>query len=85
MFRSASQSAGRNAMGVLLTGMGDDGARGLLEMRQAGSHTVAQDEDSSVVFGMPKEAIQRGAAVKVLALGKVANEITTYGRMAGSK
>jgi two-component system, chemotaxis family, protein-glutamate methylesterase/glutaminase len=85
MFRSASQSAGRNAMGVLLTGMGDDGARGLLEMRQAGSHTVAQDEDSCVVFGMPKEAIQRGAAVKVLALGKVANEITTYGRMAGSK
>jgi two-component system, chemotaxis family, protein-glutamate methylesterase/glutaminase len=85
MFRSASQSAGRNAMGVLLTGMGDDGARGLLEMRQTGSHTVAQDEDSCVVFGMPKEAIQRGAAAKVLALGKVANEITTYGRMAGSK
>ena len=85
MFRSASQSAGNNAMGVLLTGMGDDGARGLLEMRQAGSHTVAQDEDSCVVFGMPKEAIQRGAAVKVMALGKVANEITTYGRMAGSK
>jgi two-component system chemotaxis response regulator CheB len=85
MFRSASQSAGNNAMGVLLTGMGDDGARGLLEMRQAGSHTVAQDEDSCVVFGMPKEAIQRGAAAKVLALGRVANEITTYGRMAGSK
>jgi len=85
MFRSASQAAGRNAMGVLLTGMGDDGARGLLEMRQAGSHTVAQDEDTSVVFGMPKEAIQRGAAVKVLALGKVANEINTYARMAGSK
>jgi two-component system chemotaxis response regulator CheB len=85
MFRSASQSAGNNAMGVLLTGMGDDGARGLLEMREAGSHTVAQDEDSCVVFGMPKEAIQRGAAAKVLALGRVANEITTYGRMAGSK
>ena len=85
LFRSASQSAGRNAMGVLLTGMGDDGARGLLEMRQAGSHTVAQDEDSCVVFGMPKEAIQRGAAAKVLPLGRVATEITTYARMAGPK
>lgn len=85
LFRSASQSAGRNAMGVLLTGMGDDGARGLLEMRQAGSHTVAQDEETSVVFGMPKEAIQRGAAAKVLPLGRVATEITTYARMAGSK
>ncbi|WP_395815472.1 chemotaxis response regulator protein-glutamate methylesterase [Devosia sp.] len=85
MFRSASQMAGRNAMGVILTGMGDDGARGLLEMREAGSHTVAQDEESSVVFGMPKEAIQRGAAAKVLPLGRVANEITTYARMAGGK
>jgi two-component system chemotaxis response regulator CheB len=85
LFRSASQSAGRNAMGVLLTGMGDDGARGLLEMRQAGSHTAAQDEESSVVFGMPKEAIQRGAAVKVLPLGRVANEINTYARTAGTK
>jgi len=80
LFRSAAQMAGKNAMGVILTGMGDDGARGLLEMRQAGSFTVAQDEESSVVFGMPKEAIQRGAAVKILPLGRVANEITTYGR-----
>jgi len=85
LFRSASQAAGRNAMGVILTGMGDDGARGLLEMREAGSHTVAQDEESCVVFGMPKEAIQRGAAGKVLPLGRVAIEITTYARMAGSK
>lgn len=85
LFRSAAQHAGRNAMGVLLTGMGDDGARGLLEMRQMGSHTVAQDEESSIVFGMPKEAIQRGAAVRVLPLGKVAHEITTYARMAVSK
>lgn len=85
LFRLASQSAGRNAMGVILTGMGDDGARGLLEMRQMGSHTVAQDEESCIVFGMPKEAIQRGGAVKVLPLGKVANEINTYARMAGSK
>jgi two-component system chemotaxis response regulator CheB len=85
LFRSASLAAGANAMGVLLTGMGDDGANGLLEMRQMGSHTVAQDEESSVVFGMPKEAIQRGAAVKVLPLGRVANEINTYARMAGAK
>ncbi|QQR36000.1 chemotaxis response regulator protein-glutamate methylesterase [Devosia oryziradicis] len=80
MFRSASQVAGRNAMGVILTGMGDDGARGLLEMRQAGSHTIAQDEETSVVFGMPKEAIQRGAAVKVVPLGRVAAEIDLYAR-----
>lgn len=85
MFRSASQHAGRNAMGVLLTGMGDDGANGLLEMRQMGSHTVAQDEETSVVFGMPKEAIQRGAAAKVLPLGRVANEINNYARMSGGQ
>lgn len=85
LFRSAAQAAGRNAMGVILTGMGDDGARGLLEMREMGSHTVAQDEESCVVFGMPKEAIQRGAAVKVLPLSRVAHEITTYARMAGAK
>jgi two-component system chemotaxis response regulator CheB len=82
MFRSASQAAGKNAMGIILTGMGDDGARGLLEMRQAGSYTVAQDEESSIVFGMPKEAIQRGAAAKVVALNRVANEINTYVRTA---
>ena len=82
MFRSASQVAGRNAMGIILTGMGDDGARGLLEMRQAGSHTIAQDEESCVVFGMPKEAIQRGAAVKTVPLSRVATEIETYGRNA---
>jgi two-component system chemotaxis response regulator CheB len=85
LFRSASQAAGANAMGVLLTGMGDDGANGLLEMRQMGSHTVAQDEETSVVFGMPKEAIQRGAAAKVLPLGRVANEINAYARAAGAK
>jgi two-component system chemotaxis response regulator CheB len=80
MFRSASQVAGRNAMGIILTGMGDDGARGLLEMRQAGSHTIAQDEESCVVFGMPKEAIQRGAAAKIVPLSRVASEIDIYTR-----
>jgi two-component system chemotaxis response regulator CheB len=78
LFRSVAQTASRNAMGVLLTGMGDDGARSLLEMKEAGAYTVAQDEESSVVFGMPKEAIQRGAAQRVLSLGRVAHEITTF-------
>jgi len=82
LFRSTAQAAGRNAMGMLLTGMGDDGARGLLEMRQMGAHTIAQDEDTSVVFGMPKEAIQRGAAIRVLPLGRMASEIGAFARNA---
>ncbi|MCP8884575.1 chemotaxis response regulator protein-glutamate methylesterase [Devosia sp. XJ19-1] len=80
LFRSTAQSAGKNAMGMLLTGMGDDGARGLLEMRQMGSLTIAQDEASCVVFGMPKEAIQRGAASRTLPLNKMAGEINAFGR-----
>ena len=67
-------------MGVLLTGMGDDGARGLLEMKEAGSYTIAQDEDSCVVFGMPREAIARGAATRVLPLNRVASEIMNHAR-----
>jgi two-component system chemotaxis response regulator CheB len=78
LFRSVAQNAGRNAMGIILTGMGDDGARGLLEMREAGAYTVAQDEDTSIVFGMPKEAIQRGAAMKILPLGRVAGDIVSH-------
>ena len=80
LFRSTAQAAGRNALGMLLTGMGDDGARGLLEMRQMGSPTVAQDEETSVVFGMPKEAIALGAAGKVLPLERMAAEILTFSR-----
>jgi two-component system chemotaxis response regulator CheB len=72
LFRSAAQAAGPNAVGVILTGMGDDGAAGLLELREAGAHTIAQDEATSVVFGMPKEAIARGAACEVLPLGRIA-------------
>jgi two-component system chemotaxis response regulator CheB len=72
MFRSVAQCAGANAVGAILTGMGDDGARGLLEMRQAGAPTVAQDESSSVVFGMPKVAIQLGAVRDVLHLQRIA-------------
>lgn len=75
LFRSAARSAGANAVGAILTGMGDDGARGLLEMRQAGAHTIAQNEDTSTVFGMPKEAIARGGAVRVLPLEQIAAEI----------
>lgn len=56
-----------------MTGMGDDGAQGLLEMRNAGAHTIAQDEDTCVVFGMPKEAIARGAAIEILRLEKLAH------------
>jgi two-component system, chemotaxis family, protein-glutamate methylesterase/glutaminase len=82
LFRSVAQAAGRNAMGMILTGMGDDGARGLLEMRQMGSLTLAQDEATCVVFGMPKEAIQRGAAVRTLPLSKMAGEIVSLGRKA---
>jgi two-component system chemotaxis response regulator CheB len=82
LFRSAAQSAGRNAMGILLTGMGDDGARGLLEMHGAGSLTIAQDEASSVVFGMPKEAIALGAADRILPLKRVPAEIVAYGKRA---
>jgi len=68
LFRSVAKGAGKNAVGIIMTGMGDDGAAGLLEMRNAKAHTVAQDEATCVVFGMPKEAIKRGAAEKILPL-----------------
>jgi two-component system chemotaxis response regulator CheB len=71
LFRSVAQAAGANAVGVIMTGMGDDGAEGLLEMRGAGAYTVAQDEASSVVFGMPKEAIERGAVQDIVPLGRI--------------
>lgn len=71
LFGSVAQAAGRNAIGIIMTGMGDDGARGLLEMHQAGAVTFAQDEASCVVFGMPKEAIKLGAADEVLPLDEL--------------
>ena len=71
LFRSAARAAGRNVTGIIMTGMGDDGARGLLEMRQAGARTIAQDEASCIVFGMPKEAISLGAAKEVLSLTQI--------------
>lgn len=72
LFRSAANVAGANALGIILTGMGKDGVQGLLEMKQAGSHTIAQDEASCVVFGMPKEAIAAGGAREVLPLQNIA-------------
>jgi len=75
MFRSVAKCAGPNALGVIMTGMGDDGAAGLLEMRNAGARTLAQDEESCVVFGMPKEAIRRGGVERTVPLGAVAGEI----------
>jgi two-component system chemotaxis response regulator CheB len=75
LFRSAARYAGKNAIGVIMTGMGDDGAKGLLEMKQSGAFTIAQDEQSCVVFGMPAEAIKLHAADRVLPLGNIAPEI----------
>ena len=78
LFRSVAQSAGPRGCGVLLTGMGDDGAGGLLELKDAGGMTFAQDESTSVVFGMPKEAIRRGAARQVLSLDHIAGALVAW-------
>jgi len=81
LFNSVAKFAGANAIGAILTGMGDDGATGLLNMRQAGAHTIAQDEQSCVVFGMPKEAIARGGAERIVPLGKVAETLINFARV----
>ena len=78
MFHSVAKNAGANAVGAILTGMGDDGAEGLLAMRKAGAHTIAQDEETCVVFGMPKEAIKKGGAEVILPLQKVAGALIQY-------
>jgi two-component system chemotaxis response regulator CheB len=75
LFRSVAQEAGRNAIGVILTGMGKDGAVGLKEMRDAGSRTIAQDEATSIVWGMPGEAVAVGAAADVLPLGEIYSRV----------
>lgn len=80
LFRSAAISAGPNAMGIIMTGMGDDGAACLGEMRRAGAHTLAQDEATSVVYGMPREATQRGSAIRELPLDKIADAIMLFAR-----
>src|SRR5271165_2832819 len=80
LFRSAARYAGPNAIAVIMTGMGDDGAAGMLEMKQAGAVTIAQDEATSVVFGMPNEAIKRGAVDLVLPLPAIAGSILIHAR-----
>ena len=75
LFRSVARCVGAGAVGVLLTGMGSDGAEGLLAMREGGAHTIAQDEDSSVVFGMPRAAIAAGGALEVLPLDRIGDRI----------
>jgi two-component system chemotaxis response regulator CheB len=82
LFASAAQVAGPRALGILLTGMGEDGARGLLAMAEAGAHTIVQDEASCVVFGMPRAAMALGAARAVLPLGAIAGQVFARARAA---
>jgi len=79
LFRSVAKCAGKNALGIIMTGMGDDGAKGLKEMHDMGARTVGQDEDSCVVYGMPKEAVKLGAVHRELPLDRIAYEIVAYG------
>ncbi len=79
LFRSVAKCAGKNALGIIMTGMGDDGARGLKEMSDMGARTLGQDEASCVVYGMPKEAVKLGAVNKELPLSRIAHEIVAYG------
>jgi two-component system, chemotaxis family, protein-glutamate methylesterase/glutaminase len=81
LFRSVAQSAGKNALGIIMTGMGDDGAQGMKEMHEVGASTVAQDERSCVVYGMPKEAVKLGGVNKSISLDAIAGEIQNYGAM----
>jgi two-component system chemotaxis response regulator CheB len=80
LFRSAADCAGADALAIILTGMGDDGARGMKHMHDKGARTVAQDEASCVVFGMPKEAIRMGGVDAVMPLGEVARSIMEFDR-----
>ncbi len=75
LFRSAARYGGSNCIGVIMTGMGDDGAKGMLEMKEGGAYTIAQDEKSCVVFGMPKEAIKTGGVDKILPLNSIPSEV----------
>jgi len=78
LFRSGARYAGQNAVGVIMTGMGDDGAKGMREMHDAGAYNIAQDEASCVVFGMPQEAIKHGGVNKVMPLTAIAGEVVRY-------
>ncbi len=85
LFRSVAKFAGKNATGIIMTGMGDDGAHGMKEMFDAGAHTIAQDEKSCVVFGMPKEAIKLGGVKDVMSLDAIPEAIVAAGRAMGWK
>ncbi len=85
LFDSVARNAGPNSVGAILTGMGADGAQGLLNMRKAGAHTIAQDEASCVVFGMPQEAIKRDAAEKVVPLDQVAETLLSFAQSIAQK
>lgn len=78
LFRSAAKCAGKNALAIIMTGMGDDGARGMRELFDSGAYTLAQDEDSCVVYGMPKEAVRLGGVNEIVSLGKIASLIAKY-------
>jgi two-component system chemotaxis response regulator CheB len=78
LFRSVAKNAGSNAVAAILTGMGDDGARGLLELRKAGAHTLVQDEASSVVWGMPGSAVRLQAPEQVLPLDRIAGQLLAW-------
>jgi two-component system, chemotaxis family, protein-glutamate methylesterase/glutaminase len=78
LFRSTARFAGKNAIGIIMTGMGGDGAKGLFEMKQAGATTIAQDEKSCVVFGMPKEAIKIDPTIRILPLHQISSQIVGY-------
>ena len=78
LFKSAAKTAGKNAIGIILTGMGKDGALGMKEMHDAGAHTFAQDEKSCVVFGMPKEAISQGGVDEIVSLKEIASRVMSY-------
>lgn len=78
LFHSVAKIAGKNAKGIIMTGMGNDGANGLLKMKQSGAHMIAQDETSCVVFGMPKEAILKGAVDSILPLSKIVREVQYF-------
>ena len=79
LFRSVAKVAGRHALGIIMTGMGDDGARGMKEMHDAGARTVAEDESTCVVFGMPREAIKLGGVDRIVPLDAIPGEIIAYG------
>jgi two-component system chemotaxis response regulator CheB len=81
LFRSVAKFAGKNALGIIMTGMGDDGARGLKEMRDAGAHTIGENEESCVVYGMPKEAMKLGAVCEEISLHQIAGKISTVHAM----